>query len=187
MNRRVVHERTASVVHDEPLIAAYASLGNLDPDAPPARFVREAGGAVYPGRFDARSLALVLVTGDGGSFVAASDEPRSMAADMVALGAGSVVATVGTVGVDGLPQVHTLFGRYATRATASKVCYASLPYVGDGDVLVGDPLMRRIAPAAQSEGGSRPSGSPCWMNVDEAQSGAASANEDNRPSSLPGG
>ncbi len=144
MKKTVIHETTAALVHDVPSIAAYASLGSLDPGAPPAPFVGEIEGAVHPGHFDARSIAVLLVPGDARSFVAAPRDGRSMAADLVEIGAGGVAGTVGEGGSDRLPHPQAFFGRYVAGATAAESFYASVPFLGAANVFIGDPLMRRF-------------------------------------------
>ncbi len=176
MNKRVLHERTSAVVSDERAIAAYASLGNLDPDAPRAPFVGEIDGRVYPGRFDARSVAMVLVPGDARSFIAPVDDARSMLADFVELGVCGAAGTVADVAADRLARPQTFFARYAAGASAVESFYASLPRLGAANVFVGDPLMQ-LADPEPTDGAARTGSSNCWSWAGAADSASGSRTE----------
>jgi uncharacterized protein (TIGR03790 family) len=142
MGERVQRDRAPKFVGDTTNIQGYASWGSNDGHDPKPGTYGEIDGRLYPGHFAPRALAIDFVSTNARSFTHPPSYGQSLAADLIALGAGGTTGHVDEPTMPALVRPHLLLEGYASGVRAVEAYYRALPYLGWLNIYVGDPLMQ---------------------------------------------
>jgi len=152
MGLGVTHDEANEFVSDAKSIEGYASWGSNDSNDAGKPYYGEIDGALYPGQFAPRSLAVDLVSTGGRTFTHPPEYGQSLTADLVRLGASGATGHVYEPALSGVPRPHILLPSYASGVRAIEAFYRSIPYLGWMNIYVGDPLMTTATPRERPEG-----------------------------------
>lgn len=141
LGTNVQNDTTSTFVSNANGLAGYASWGSNDTQNPGAPFYGTINGNVYPGTFQARSIATDLVSTSARTFATGQAYGQSLSADLVKLGAAGVSGSTFEPLAIGLSRAPILFRNYFTGARAIEAFYRSVPYLSWMNVWIGDPLM----------------------------------------------
>ncbi|MFP8874061.1 MAG: TIGR03790 family protein [Myxococcota bacterium] len=137
----VRHETTTEFASDVAGIQGYVSWGSSDGADPGAPTYGQIEGALYPGHFNPRALAMSLDSRNARSFAELNPPNASLVVDLVDAGAAGVLGHVEDPTLPGVARPHILLRRYAEGVPAAEAFFRSIPYLGWMNVYVGDPLM----------------------------------------------
>jgi len=143
LGRDVRHDVTKQFVSNATNIAGYASWGSNDLANPGPPYYGKIKGALFPGSFVPRAIAVDFVSTNARTFARPRLEAygQSLVADLVHLGVSGAAGYVAEPALVGCAHPSILFRRYVEGVPAAEAYYRSIPYLGWVNVYVGDPLM----------------------------------------------
>ncbi len=143
LGREVRHDVTKAFVSNATNIAGYASWGSNDLANPGPPYYGRIKGALFPGSFAPRAIAVDLVSTNARTFAPPRLEAygQSLIADLVHIGVSGAAGYVAEPVLAGCARPYILFRRYVEGVPAGEAYYRSIPYLGWVNVYVGDPLM----------------------------------------------
>jgi len=149
LGREVRHDVTKEFVSNAKDIAGYASWGSNDLANPGPPYYGKIKGALFPGSFVPRAIAVDLVSTNARTFAPPRLETygQSLIADLVHIGVSGAAGYVAEPVLSGCARPYILFRRYVEGVPAGEAYYRSTPYLGWVNVYVGDPLMTIAEPA----------------------------------------
>ncbi len=152
MELPVTHDEEKAFASGVATIVGYASWGSNDGNDAGEPYYGEIKGALYPGTFGPRSLAVDLVSTGGRTFTHPPKYGQSLTADLVRLGVSGATGHVYEPALSGVPRPYILLPTYASGVRAIEAFYRSIPYLGWMNIYVGDPLMTTPLARTRPEG-----------------------------------
>jgi uncharacterized protein (TIGR03790 family) len=151
LGREVRHDVSKEFVSNATEIAGYASWGSNDLANPGPPYYGRIKGALFPGSFVPRAIAVDLVSTNARTFAPPKLEAygQSLVADLIHIGVSGAAGYVAEPVLGGCARPYILFRRYVEGVPAGEAYYRSIPYLGWVNVYVGDPLMTIADPSTQ--------------------------------------
>ncbi|HKE02258.1 MAG TPA: TIGR03790 family protein [Planctomycetota bacterium] len=154
----VVHDVTTSFLADQPAILGYASWGSNDAFAFPPPYYGTIGASTVPGTFLPGSLATDYVSTSARSFQVGTPYGQSLIADLIKMGCTAANGHVFEPFLNACSQPDKLFPNYARGLTVAEAYYTSISWLSWMNVVVCDPLMKRMQVVSQIQGVTPSSG-----------------------------
>jgi len=140
----VVHDQTTTFVSNQPNILGYASWGSNDANNLGVPYYGTIAGNSVPGAFLPGSIVTDYVSTSARSFQYPPSYGQSMTADLIRWGACAVNGHVYEPFLDACSQPDKVFVNYARGFTAAEALYTSIKFLSWENVVVCDPLMKRM-------------------------------------------
>lgn len=151
MGLAVVHDVTTSFVSNQAGILGYASWGSNDANSfgPPYYGSTAFAPLAVPGAFLPGSVATDYVSTSARSFAWPPTYGQSLVADLIRMGCTGANGHVFEPFLDAVSRPDRLFPKYARGFTAAESFYTSIAWLSWENVVVCDPLMRRLQVVSQ--------------------------------------
>lgn len=145
----VQHDTTTAFQKNVANILGYCSWGSNDSNNLGAPYYGNLGGNAVPGAFLPGSLATDYVSTSGRTFAWPPSYGQSLTADLIRMGCTAANGHVAEPYLNACSQPDWVFPNYARGFTVAEAFYTSIAFLSWENVVVCDPLMKRMLVISQ--------------------------------------